>query len=140
MDTSKLSQGEVIVAIGGAVLIISLFLNWTDTVLGNVSGWDAFSGINIVMLLVGLLALAFALATAGGRAAGLPAGSASIVSLLGVIVAGWALGWDLEDPNAGVGAWLALVAGGAIAYGGQLATGRPLVSEPRPGVGGPPPV
>lgn len=139
VDTSTLSQGEPIAAIGGVVLIVSLFLNWSESFLGSVSAWDAFSGIDIVMLVVGLVALAFGVATIAGVAARLPAGSALIVSGLGIIVVGWALGWDLEDADAGVGAWLALIAGGAIAYGGHLAKGGPLAPWARPRPGGPMP-
>ncbi len=139
VDTSRLSRGEPIAAIGGVVLIVSLFLNWSESFLGNVSAWDAFSGIDFVMLLAGLVALAFGLATAVGVAERLPTGSALIVSLLGIIVVGWSLGWDLEDPDAGIGAWLGLIAGAAIAYGGHRANGGPLVPWVRPGASGPMP-
>jgi hypothetical protein len=115
---SNLSRGQAIAGIGGALLVISLFLTWVSFgSIASQSAFDAFSVMDIIMLIVGLAAVAYALADAVEGAPGLPAGLPWILSVVAVVVFGWALGWDLEVPNAGVGAWIALLASAAIAYG-----------------------
>jgi hypothetical protein len=134
MDTSRASQGQIIAAAGGLVLIISLFLDWTSGVtisIGTTSistsgnAWDVFSGMDIVMALVGLAAIAVACATMMDASIDTPVRLDLVLALLGVGTIGWALGWDLENPNAGLGAWIALLAAIAIAYGGFEAARSP---------------
>lgn len=120
MDVSRLSQGQLIVGGGGILLIVSLFLNWS---FGG-SAFDLFSGMDIIMLMVGALAVAYALLPAIGSAHSVPAQSSGVLLLLGVLVLGFVLGEDLEDPYAGVGAWLALIASAAIAVGAFEGIGR----------------
>ena len=69
------------------------------------------------MLLIGVAAIAPAAMAARGGASGLTFNPSLVVAALGVVALGWALGWDLENPNAGIGSWLGLAAAGAIAYG-----------------------
>jgi hypothetical protein len=143
MEVSSLSRGQLIMGAGGLVLIIALFLSWVSILGVSASAFDAFSGMDIIMLIIGVAALAYAVTTAIGASVGLPQNSALILALLGVVVFGWAFGWDLEEPNAGIGAWLGLFASIAIAYGGYDAwrtpaplsatrTRRPRTSPPGP--------
>jgi hypothetical protein len=132
MDTSKMSQGEMIAGAGGVVLLISLFLDWVSGIstpigtLGGGSAFDVFSGMDIIMLIVALVAIAWAVSGAAGM--DVPASVGWIVGLLGVAIAGWALGWDIENPNAGIGSWLGLAASVAIAWGAFAAGARPAVA------------
>src|SRR5690348_14745178 len=130
MDSSRLSQGYVVAGVGGVVLLISLFLNWISGVTITVgaaslstsgNAWDVFSGMDILMALVGLAAIVLTGAVAIGAAIKTPTNAAWILGLLGVGTIGWALGWDLENANAGIGAWLGLAGAVAIAYGGFAA-------------------
>ncbi len=61
MDIGRLRQDQLIAAIGGLVLIISLFLSWSEVDLaggsGSASAFDAFSGMDIILLLIGIAAL-----------------------------------------------------------------------------------
>ncbi len=120
MDTSKLSQGEMVAAIGGIVLIVSLFLTWTDLPFGGTSAFDIFSGMDIIMLVIAVAVVGAAAATATGTALTLPVSPGLVTFVLGVGLVGWTLGWALEDPNAGIGSWLALGASIAIVYGGFM--------------------
>ena len=132
MDTSKVSQGELIAAVGGVLLIISLFLDWFSasasiagvSVSASGNAFDVFSGMHIIMLIVGIAAVALAGAAALDAASNVPRGGALVLALLGVGAIGWTLGYDLETSNAGIGAWLALVAAIAIAFGGFEASGE----------------
>ena len=134
MDTSRVSQGQIIAAVGGLVLIISLFLDWVSGVTLSVgtasistsgNAWDVLSGMDILMALVGLAAIVVAGATLMGAAIEAPAKLDYMIALLGVGTIGWTLGWDLEIPNAGIGAWLGLLAAIAITYGGFEAARSP---------------
>ena len=128
MDTSKLTQGQMIVGIGGVVLVIAQFLSWASG-LADSSAFDQFSIMDIIMLAVGLAAAAYAAAIGTGRSASVPPDAGLILTALGLLVVGWALGWDLEFPFAGFGAWLALAAGIAIAYGGFTTSRRSRVTS-----------
>jgi hypothetical protein len=64
---------------------------------------------------VGIAAIGWAVATAMDASSSLPGSMPSILLLLAVLVGGWALGWDLENGTAGIGAWLGLI--GALAIG-----------------------
>ncbi len=132
MDSSRLSQGYLIAGIGGVVLLISLFLDWVSgvTIIVGAAGlskggnaWDVFSGVDILMALVGLSAILMAGAVTMGATIRTPANVPWILGLVGVGTIGWALGWDLENANAGIGGWLGLAGAVAIAYGG-FAAGR----------------
>ena len=109
MDASRMSQGQMIAGAGGVLLIIGLFLSWGD----GANAFDVFSGMDIIMLIVAIVAVAWG-ALAGMGAVTPPALSGMLVGLLGVAVLGFTLGTDLEAPNADIGAWLSLVASTAI--------------------------
>lgn len=116
MDTSRMSQGQMVAGLGGVVLIISLFLSWGE----GISAFDAFSGMDIIMLIIGIVAVGWAVSS--GMNMTLPI-TAMMVGILGVVVFGFTLGTDLELDDADIGAWLALASSIAIAWGG-LAGGR----------------
>lgn len=125
MNTSKLSQGQMIAAAGGVLLIVSLFLHWA----GGRSGWSLFSDIQIIMLLVGIAAIAWAFLPAvstSGPTVTVPTGAPTIVAALGVAVFGFAAGWELEA-SGDIGVWLGIVASLAIAYGAWSAARAPAV-------------
>ncbi|HEY2772182.1 MAG TPA: hypothetical protein VGI87_16520 [Solirubrobacteraceae bacterium] len=145
MDLSKLSRGQLIAGVGGVLLVLSLFLGWVSVFGGTQTAFDAFSGMDIIMLVIGAAAVAFAVVTAAEASVDLPANTAVILSVLGVLVVGWALGWVLEEPSAGFGAWLGLIGAGAIVYGGweahrspaPMAASRPAAQNaPGPGTTG----
>ena len=132
MDSSRLTQDYVIAGIGGVVLLASLFLEWISGVTITVgaaslstsgNAWDVFSGMDILMALVGLGAIVLTGVVSIGATINTPGNAAWVLGLLGVSTVGWALGWDLENANAGIGGWFGLLGAVAIAYGG-LAAGR----------------
>jgi hypothetical protein len=135
MDLSKLSRGQLIAGAGGIVLVLSLFLSWVSLLGASASAFDTFSGMDIIMLVIGLAAVAFAATEASGTGVQLPGNAGIILAVAAVVVFGWALGWCLEEPSAGFGAWLGLIASGAIAYGAWEAVQRPTpfsVTTPAP--------
>jgi hypothetical protein len=124
MDTSRMSQGQMVAAIGGVLLIIALFLSWEE----GASAFDIFSGMDIIMLIIAIVAVVWG-AAAGMGAATPPMLSGLLVGVLGVVVLGFALGFDLEAGDADIGAWLALVASIAIAWAGLGGGRRPVAAS-----------
>ena len=101
MDLSKVRGGQLIAAIGGLVLLISLlFLNWygvgseVETPFGNFNvgadfgAWDGqgFWGTlaNLIILAAGVAAVALALLTAGSRTVALPIAGSAVTAGLGI--------------------------------------------------------
>ena len=125
MDISKLRQSQLIVGGARAAGHLSVFLNWV-----GVSAFSAFSAMDIIMLLVGLGAVRYAAIPASGSEFPLPKDSSWIVLLLAMAVVGWALGIALEDADAGIGAWLGLIASVAIAYGAYAEVKRGSLARP----------
>jgi hypothetical protein len=142
VDVARLTRGQIIVAVGALVLILSLFLDWVSGIQAPVgvtypnnggSAWDVFSVMSIIMLLIGLAALAYVVATTVEAAAQIPAASPWILGALGLIVLGWVLGWDLEVDNAGVGAWLGLLGAAGVTFGALIAAEELGAAAPRLG-------
>lgn len=120
MDTSRMSQGQMIAGVAGAALIIFLFLPW----FGGVSGWEGQSSTDIYMLITGAVAILTAL-TAGG-AISIPGttmnGATALLGIVATILLVWLLLFDFpEGVDRGIGIILSLVAAAAIAYGGYTA-------------------
>jgi hypothetical protein len=141
MDASKVGQGQLIAGAAGVLLFISLFFHWG----GGQNAWDAFSFVEIWLLLTALAAVAWGLLPAFGVELALPAESALIVGALGMAAVGWSFGLETEVSGA-FGVWLAIIAGLGIAFGGFSAIRAPAASaprrtapRPRPPAGGPPP-
>jgi hypothetical protein len=107
-----MSQGQMVAGAGGVLLIIALFLHWVS----GVSAWDGFSAMHIIMLLIGLAAVAWAVLPATGSATTMPPSAPGVLLGLGVAVFGFALGFEFEI-GGGIGVWLAIVASAVIAYG-----------------------
>lgn len=133
MDMSRVSQGTLIAGVGGVLLFISLFLSWASAPagFGSANAFDLFSGMDIIMLIVSVMVTGIAVATAVGAEASLPTGAAMIVTVLGVALLGFVFGIDIESDNAGIGAWLGLVATIAIVFGGYDSARTPTVASPR---------
>ncbi len=133
MTTSKPGPGELITGVGGALLIVSLFLPWASAGGVERSGWELWTMGDVFLLIVGLVAIGKGLS--GGRF-GLfrpdlsLSGAADLLGVVATILIAWLVIFDFPD-GAGreVGAFLALVAAMAVAGGaGDYSTlrGAPL--------------
>jgi hypothetical protein len=148
-DVSKLSTASKVLLGAGALLFIDMFLPWYKacafTVCGSASGWNGGFGV-----LLGLLVLAL-LAWEGLRVAGvsIPVGTTS-PSLISAILAGavalFAILHFLLKPSGigsigvswGIGAFIGLILGIVVGYGGYLAwqaskAGGTVPPAPSPG-------
>ena len=157
MDTSKLSIGDQIAAVSGAVLLIALFLPWygIDVNLGgiaagsaNASAWEALGFIDILLFLVAVVAIGVPVAKATGSLPDdvpgpllvLAAGGLAVLLVLFRII-------DLPTPDLGDGIdfsrkwgiFLGLIAAGGVAYGGWRANEEAPVTSASATAPPPPP-
>lgn len=146
MDTSRISFGEMVAAASGLALLLFMFFPWygfggksvevpgsgtISTPGADVNAWQAFSFIDLLLFLAGVLAIALAAARAAdAMPSGLPAPPATIVLAAGALAVLLVLyrilnvpGPEIEGFENGrkIGIFLALLASGGIAFGGYTA-------------------
>jgi hypothetical protein len=138
VDTSKLTLGDQIAAASGIALIIVLFLPWygIDVNVGALSAsesanaWEALSFIDILLFLIGLVAIGVPVAKAMGSLPDelpgpllvLAAGGLAVLLVLFRLI-------DLPTPDGGggidfsrkIGVFLGLIAAAGVTYGGWRA-------------------
>jgi hypothetical protein len=158
-DTTRIRFGEMIAAGSGLVLIISLFLEWYNisakTAFVNASqgfsGWKALGFIDILLFLIGLVAIAVAVTKAMNvLPKSLPASPGLIVLALGGLALLLVLFRLLSIPDNGAGSipgvdvgrsfgiFIALLAAAGVTLGGWLSWNEE--GKPKPGsvgAGGP---
>jgi hypothetical protein len=138
VDTSKLTLGDQIAAASGIALIIALFLPWygVDVNVGGFSAsesanaWEALSFIDILLFLIGLVAIGVPVAKATDSLPAEVPGPLLVLAAggLGVLLVLFRL-IDLPTPDGGggvdfgrkFGVFLGLIATAGIAYAGWRA-------------------
>jgi hypothetical protein len=141
MDISKLRRGELIAAVGGIVLLFSMFfLDWyagganVSTPFGGSSvetgfgAWDGqgFTGTiaDLVILAAAIAAVGLAVVTATSRTVALPVAASALTTALGIAAVVMVLLRMVFQPGPNefielrFGIWLALISSAVIAYGG----------------------
>ncbi len=142
MDFARISFGETIAAVSGFLLILFMFLPWFGYSpevggigdVGSINGnfWEVSDILDILLLLVGLIAIGVALArAAGAMPANLPAPVGTIVlgaGALAVLIVLFRLlvppdgGLDGIDVGREIGVFLGLLAAAGVAFGGYMAS------------------
>lgn len=133
MESNQENQAGMIAAGGGLVLIVMLFLPWLSVEgIDNVSGWQLFTVGDIFFLITGLVAIGAALAGGGRLSPGLSwSGATALLGGIATVLLLWLLIFDWPDGTSRMlWAFVALIAAGAIAYGGYAASQEPA-AEPR---------
>jgi hypothetical protein len=121
MDLRRLRAGEWVMGGSGLLLLIALFLPWYE----GLSGWEAFTVLDLILALLALAALSVPLVTAWHRVPALPLALESltvlfaVVGLLLVVVRVLNLPGDAHGREWGL--WLALAAVLAILTAGLAA-------------------
>ena len=125
MDVRRLRAGEWITGLGGALLLVALFLPWYDEGAVSPTGWQAFTVIDVVLAAVGLAALLVPVVTAQQRVPAVPLAMQALVTLAGLVALVLALirVVDLPGDASGraAGVWLGLAATLSIVAGAALA-------------------
>jgi hypothetical protein len=141
MDVNKVSPGQRIAAIAGAVLFIDLWMSWYSVnipgnlgKLADLSGvdttataWQAFSWTDIFLAITALVAIAGAVMAANNMTNPLPIGWAQLTAGLGGVMTLLVLYRIVNQPgpnkeiNVEWGAYLGLLLVAGVAYGGWRA-------------------
>ena len=121
--TRRIEAGPVLVALGALILLVSLFLDWYQP---NVTAWEAFEVLDLVLTVLAVAALVGAVGANRPEATvierqWLPA----IVAAIAIIVAAQILDPPpTVDGDPETGAWLALGAAVVMCLGTLLTLGR----------------
>jgi len=122
------NNGPLIAAGGGLLLFISLFLTWAF----EASAWESFDFVDVILALIGLIALGVGAMLATGNTMNLPSSPSGIVTTAGLISFSIVAAFVIELEERGFGIFLALVGTIAIIVGGtQLARGTGAPAAPR---------
>jgi hypothetical protein len=108
--------GEWVAGGSGVLLLVALSLPWYSAGDDAATGWQSFSGADVLMALAALLAIFGALATAARRSSAISV-AAMALGVLPSFVAALTATWRLIDPappidvTREIGAWLGFAAG-----------------------------
>jgi hypothetical protein len=114
-----LKPGDWLAGLGGLVLIVSLFLAWYTVSGHNLTGWQSFSVIDVLLCLAGLLGVALAVATAVRRTPAVPVALGVLTGPIGALATLLVLIRIVDPP--GPNEFISLCAGAWIALAGALA-------------------
>ena len=89
MDLRRLRVQEWIAGLCGAALIASTFLDWYGFGSVRRNAWESFGVLDVLLTLVGLMAIALVVVTAAPRAQAAPTAIGSLLVLIGIVVSAW---------------------------------------------------
>jgi hypothetical protein len=121
MTSTKRGLGHVICGVGGALLIVSLFLPWASAGDVDRTGWEFWTMADVFLLIVGVVAIASAIT--GGRFGVFRPdmslnGAADLLAVVSTILIAWLILFDFpEGASREIGVFLALAAAMAVAGG-----------------------
>ena len=137
MDITRLGRGERIAGVSGVALFIFMYLNWFGVNLeipeglgigidASFNAWQAFSFIDLVLLLAVIVSVGFAVLGATMRDVSLPVALSALTAGIGIIATLLVI-YRIIDPPGGegigreFGVWLGLIACVGITAGGWMA-------------------
>lgn len=136
MDLNRLNTGERLAGLSGLLLLISMFVHWYGVkgFSGGADAWQAFSLIDIVLLIVAVAAMGLALLGPSRSDLELPVTASAVVTSFGALAVVLVLLRLIDPPDIGVaafaphaevtrkiGIWLGLLTSIGVAVGGYLA-------------------
>ncbi len=121
----RIDAGEVLAAVGGALVFVALFLDWFE----GASGWEAFEALDLVIAVLALVAVGGAVASVLGSTSGpsprvLPWIGAMLLAIVAVQLIEPPPVFAGLDPDRELGAWLALAGSALVLLGGILRAAR----------------
>jgi hypothetical protein len=121
MSTINPAFGRLLAGLGGAILIASLFMPWSESAGVTNDGWQTLSAWDVFLLITGVCGIATAIT--GGRFGFFRPdlsfnGMTDIFGVIAGILIAWLILFDFPSgANREVGLYLALVAAAAVATG-----------------------
>ncbi len=143
MSNPRANLGHILIAAGGVLLALFTFLSWFGP--GDVSAWEVFNIVDVVIFFGALVAAGIAAANLFGAAANLPPQVTSVQRWLGAVPALLAIAFIVEivagDGEFEFGGFLSLIAA-LVLLAGTIMLVRPdiaaRVNEATAGLGGGP--
>ena len=134
MDPRRLRAGEVIAALSGVALFVSLFLPWYETGGESVTGWEALAVNDVILATIALCAVSLVPVVASQRAPAIPIAAESLCVLGGMLATILVLVrvmWlpDLADQREWA-LWLALAGALGVTVGSLIAIRDERLSKP----------
>jgi hypothetical protein len=121
MKLTRLRLGEMLATVGALALAVLTFRPWFMTPSGNVTVWDEFGVVGVLIVIVVVSALTLGVTTVTERASALPVASAVLTTLFAFISTIAILVWVLVRPGDATGncpaGWLGLAASALILVG-----------------------
>jgi hypothetical protein len=121
MKLRRLRLGELLALIGAIALAVLSFLPWFQGPNGNLSAWDAFGVVTVLIVIVVVSALVLAITTLTERTTALPEASAVWTTFLAIVTTIAIAVWLLVLPGEATGhcaaSWLGLAASALILVG-----------------------
>jgi hypothetical protein len=126
MTARRLDAGVMVAALGAALLLASLFVDWYGTENEGYTAWTVFELVDLLLALIALLALSTCVRRAGlaARAPELPVlalGGAALVLVVSQLLNHPPAATEL-DPK--TGAWLALAGAALLLAGAVMSVAR----------------
>jgi hypothetical protein len=120
-----LRPGELVGAVGGLGLLVSLFLHWYLESDDYLTAWKAFSVTDIVLVAAAVMGMSVAACVLLRISVSYPVAGSSVATGFGAVAAVLIVIRMINPPGYGamtleVGAWLGLASALAIALGGYL--------------------
>lgn len=117
--------GELVGAIGGLGLLVSLFLPWYSVAEDNVTAWQAFSVTDMVLAAAAVMGMSVAACVLLRISVSYPVAGSSVAAGFGAVAAVLIVIRLINPPGAGdpdleFAAWLGLVSAVAVCLGGYL--------------------
>jgi hypothetical protein len=122
MDLRRLRVGEWIVGACGVLLLVALFLPWYGG--PSATGWEAFTVLDVILLLLALAAISVPIVTATHGVPALPLAVESLTALFGLLalllVLIRVLNLPGEADSRDIGLWLGFLATIGVFAGGVV--------------------
>jgi hypothetical protein len=127
---STLASGELVGAISGLGLLVASFLPWYSAGGEDVTAWQAFSVVDLLMAAASIAALGLAVVVIARLSVSYPAAGSAISTGFGALALILIAYRVINPPGSGdtereIGAWLGLLAAAGITLGGYLGMQEP---------------
>ena len=126
----RVKLGELVGAISGLGLLVASFLPWYSEFDVDVTAWQAFGVVDLLMAAAAIVALSVGVVALGRFSVSYPVAGSSVTAALGALAL-LLIAYRLINPpgdgdlNREIGAWLGLLASAGITIGGYLGMQEP---------------
>lgn len=145
MDAGRLTRGELYAALGGLVLLVSLFVPWYSRSVGggletNVNAWQVFDAFDLLLALIGLIGVGQGVLRAAGAQPNEERAVSRVVAGVAILAAAIVIYRAIDLPDVAlddtielrIGPFIALIAATGMAYGATTALGERTAMPDRP--------